>query len=85
MSLVAEVTGARRVDMGMAVVPIPIILGDINRDGTINLLDLNEFVKDYEGAKAAGLILPCSPADLNHDGAVDLLDVALFWQADRSK
>jgi outer membrane protein assembly factor BamB len=85
MSLVADVTGARRVDMGMVVVPVPIIFGDVDRDGTVNPVDLSEFVGEYEGVRASGLMLPCSPADLNHDGAVDLQDVALFWQADRSK
>jgi len=47
-------------------------LGDINRDGSLNLLD----VEPFTDAIANGFNDPC--ADMNGDGSVDLLDVAPF-------
>ena len=48
------------------------ILGDVNLDGEVNLLDVAPFVE----AVTSGEFLPA--ADINCDGAVDLLDVAPF-------
>ena len=50
-------------------------LGDINRDGNLNLLDVSLFVT----AVQQGLNDPC--ADMNGDGNVDLLDVDPFVEA----
>lgn len=49
-----------------------ILLGDVNNDGTVNLLDVNPFV-DLLGS--GGFI---AQADLNSDGVVNLLDVSGF-------
>ena len=49
-----------------------ILLGDVNQDGTINLLDVNPFVELI----GSGGFLP--EADINMDGIVNLLDVAPF-------
>ena len=48
------------------------VLGDINGDGSVDLLDVTPFVD----AVTAGTNNPA--ADINQDGAVDLLDVAPF-------
>lgn len=48
------------------------ILGDVNQDGLVNLLDVNPFVTLLVGGGFS-----CE-ADINQDGAVDLLDVAPF-------
>ena len=50
----------------------PILLGDVNGDGTVDLLDIEPFVS---------LILTGNyqvEADVNEDGSVDLLDVSSF-------
>ena len=49
-----------------------ILLGDVNGDGVVNLLDVAPFVE----AVTSGMYIPA--ADVNQDGAVDLLDVAPF-------
>ena len=49
-----------------------ILLGDVNGDGEVNLLDVAPFVT----AIANGTFIP--EADINQDGTVDLLDVAPF-------
>ncbi len=51
------------------------LLGDVNCDGEVNLLDVNPFVE----LLASGGYSP--KADMNMDGAVDLLDVNLFIDA----
>ena len=48
------------------------ILGDVNQDGAVNLLDVNPFV----GLLSSGGYL--FEADINGDGAVNLLDVDPF-------
>jgi len=48
------------------------ILGDVNHDGVVDLLDVAPFVD----AIAIGMYIP--EADVNQDGVVDLLDVAPF-------
>ena len=48
------------------------MLGDVNGDGSVDLLDVAPFVD----AITAGTFIPA--ADINGDGAVDLLDVAPF-------
>ena len=44
------------------------LLGDINHDGVVNLLDFNTLMAEW-GETGSSL-----PADLNHDGVVDVLD-----------
>ena len=48
------------------------ILGDINGDGNVNLIDVEPFV----ALLVAGRFQ--TAADINCDGAVDLLDVGAF-------
>ena len=50
------------------------IPGDVNRDGMVNLLDVDPFIS----AVASGQY--DAAADTNHDCSVDLLDVASFIQ-----
>lgn len=51
----------------------PIVLfGDVNQDGTVNLLDVQPFVESL----SSGIFVP--EADLNQDGIFNLLDVAPF-------
>ena len=52
-------------------VQIPILIGDVNCDGIIDLLDVAPFVEAVTGGFN-------SKADINQDGTVDLLDVAPF-------
>lgn len=49
-----------------------VLLGDVNRDGVISLLDVDPFV----GLLTSGQYL--IEADINEDGIVNLMDVALF-------
>ena len=49
-----------------------ILLGDVNRDGLVNLLDVAAFVDRV----VSGTFQP--EADINEDGIVNLLDVAPF-------
>lgn len=49
-----------------------IILGDVNGDGVVNLLDVAPFVD----AVSSGLYIP--EADINQDGVINLLDVGPF-------
>ena len=49
-----------------------VLLGDVNQDGLINLLDVSPFVDLI----SSGGFLP--EADMNQDGTVNLLDVGLF-------
>ncbi len=49
-----------------------IILGDVNGDGVVNLLDVAPFVN----AVTTGTFIP--EADINGDGVVNLLDIAPF-------
>ena len=53
----------------------PILLGDVNGDGAVDLLDVNPFVTTI------GDDVYIIEADMNLDGIVDLLDVALFIDA----
>ena len=48
------------------------LLGDVNGDGDVNLLDVAPFVD----AISSGTFIP--EADVNQDGSVDLLDVEPF-------
>ena len=50
----------------------PSIIGDVNGDGTIDLLDVGPFVDSL----ISGVFI--AAADINGDGAVDLLDVGPF-------
>ena len=50
-----------------------ILIGDVNCDGAVNLLDVQPFINVLTGVD------PFTPkADINGDGAVDLLDVTPF-------
>ena len=51
-----------------------VLLGDVNLDGVVNLLDVAPFVE----ALADGTFVP--EADINQDGTVNLLDVGPFIQ-----
>ena len=51
---------------------VAVLFGDVNRDGFVNLLDVDPFVV----LLVAGTYQ--IEADINLDGAVDLLDVAAF-------
>ena len=52
--------------------PTPILLGDVNQDGSINLLDIGPFI---DLVSNGGFQLE---ADMNQDGAVNLLDIGPF-------
>ena len=49
-----------------------VLLGDINGDGSVNLLDVDGFVALLSTSQFQ------PEADINGDGAVNLLDVSLF-------
>ena len=49
-----------------------VLLGDVNRDGDINLLDVTPFVQILSNLGYQ------QEADINQDGVVDLVDVPLF-------
>lgn len=51
---------------------VTILLGDVNCDGDVNLLDVAPFVDVLTSAGFS------DKADINQDGSVDLLDVAPF-------
>ncbi len=53
----------------------PVLLGDVNLDGSVDLLDVGPFVDLLTG----GLFQ--AEGDMNQDGAVNLLDVELFIAA----
>ena len=48
------------------------MLGDLNGDGVVNLLDVGPFVAALSGGNFV------AAADINQDGAVNLLDVEPF-------
>lgn len=52
-----------------------VLLGDINGDGTVNLLDVSPFIDELSNSTGN------EAADLNQDGVVNLLDVAPFIDA----
>ena len=52
--------------------PLPILLGDVNLDGTINLLDVGPFIDRLANGTFQ------VEADCNEDGVVNLLDVEPF-------
>ena len=54
---------------------IPFLLGDVNCDGFVNILDIQPFVESLTGGEFN------EKADLNGDGVVDLLDVDPFVDA----
>lgn len=54
---------------------VPILLGDVNGDGVVDLLDVNPFVK----VLTTGVYN--ENADMNQDGVVNLVDVAPFIDA----
>ncbi|MEM9411194.1 MAG: endonuclease [Planctomycetota bacterium] len=60
------------VDLTYEVVESSFLLGDINRDGMINLLDVNPFVLAISGE------IYIDEADINQDGVVNLVDVQPF-------
>ena len=56
------------------IVEINVLRGDVNRDGTVDLLDVQPFVESLTSGELQ------LEADINLDGVVDLLDVAPFIQ-----
>ena len=52
--------------------PADVLLGDVNGDGVVNLLDVGPFV---DAISTATFIIQ---ADINQDGVVNLLDVGPF-------
>ena len=65
-------TGNFLVDGSISVTGSPIVLGDVNCDGVVNLLDVQPFV----ALISSGGFL--DKADINQDGVVNLLDVDPF-------
>ena len=55
--------------------PKPLLLGDVNGDGVVDLLDVAPFVMVLQSGEFN------INADMNQDGSVDLLDVQLFVAA----
>ncbi len=60
------------IDLNGAFTPAGVLLGDVNLDGVVNLLDVAPFVDLITSATFQ------VEADINEDGFVDLLDVAPF-------
>lgn len=50
----------------------PVLLGDVNRDGFVDLLDISPFVDLVSDGEFQ------TEADVNQDGVVDLLDIQPF-------
>ena len=77
---VSDINGGSIVEAGIDGVKIEVfdcddntvLLGDVNQDGVVNLLDVSLFVDLLSSGRFQ------AEADINMDGAVDLLDVALF-------
>lgn len=60
---------------------IPAITGDMNRDGAVNVLDINDLVfalSDPLGYETAYGVNPIYAGDVNRDGAFDVLDINPF-------
>ena len=53
-------------------IPATVVLGDLNGDGHVSLLDIALFVEAISSGEFV------SEADINQDGVVDLLDVQPF-------
>ena len=64
--------GHGRINCAATIEAIAILLGDVNLDGSVDLLDVAPFV----ALISSGEFQP--EADINQDGSVDLLDVAPF-------
>lgn len=60
--------------MGFQLRGRPLLLGDVNRDGVVDLLDVAAFVEALQSSEYK------PEADINQDGVVDLLDVAPFLE-----
>ncbi len=67
-----ELAGGNFTVTGGVAAGSPILLGDVNGDGQVNLLDVAPFVE----AIANGVYI--AAADINQDGSLDLLDVTPF-------
>ena len=61
-------------DIVLNAVSAGILIGDVNLDGEVNLLDVGPFVQVLTNGGFQ------SEADINQDGSVDLLDVGPFVQ-----
>jgi len=68
----AEPVGLTGVTAAGGISSLPFCLGDVNCDGSVNLLDVGPFVN------AVSLSELNPKADINQDGSVDLLDVGGF-------
>jgi len=54
------------------------LIGDINRDGTVNIYDAVELAVAYGSTPSSPYWNP--QADLNGDNIIDIFDIALFSQ-----
>ncbi len=69
---IAATTGFGLIPSHLSITSMSVLLGDVNLDGVVNLLDVAPFVT----AITSGTFIP--QADINDDGVVNLLDVAPF-------
>lgn len=67
-----NVFGAGRINVGATIQAISVLLGDVNRDGSVDLLDVQPFVDLLSSNQFQ------AEADVNQDGVVDLLDIGGF-------
>ena len=72
LDLVISYTAQDGNDIELTVVDNSFLLGDVNLDGTVDLLDIAPFVSLIASSGFQ------DEADINLDGAVDLLDIGPF-------
>lgn len=59
----------------------PVVAGDCNADGTVNLFDFESFLTCVSGPNGGPVSPDCACFDFNDDDDVDLIDVAAFQRA----
>lgn len=72
-TFIVNLTASYSVTNGQLILDTDVVLGDVNDDGVVDLLDVQPFVDIILGNSPA-----VDAADLNGDGIVDLLDVQPF-------
>jgi hypothetical protein len=74
---------AGTVDMGYhyPVTGEPLIMGDFDRNGEVNLVDLAELLRCFTGEGPTDVLPPCRIFDFEPDSDVDLADFAAFETA----